>query len=252
MKKWWWPLLYLLEKRTHRAADLSLFKTETDQSTAISEFGLDRGKCMIVPFGIERNSVPDDAEKLQCRQELERRHGLSKDSRIVLFNGTLDYEPNASALKHIVSEIIPLLEKKTKEPFIVLVTGRIIFKEYEYLRKLHHPKYLNAGFVEDVDTYFKAADIFINPLIHGGGVKVKLVEALAFGLPVISYVSGARGMDTSLTGNLLSIVEDGNTEAFADALIRNWHSKEKLPLQFFSRYSWKAIAGEVAERINQL
>ncbi|HLO79467.1 MAG TPA: glycosyltransferase family 4 protein [Chitinophagaceae bacterium] len=252
MKKWWWPLLYLLEKRTHRAADLSLFKTETDQSIAIRQFGLDAGKCMIVPYGIERNAEAEFEEKQQCRQELETRHGINKDTRIILFNGTLDYEPNALALKHIVNHIIPALEKKTKLPFMVLVTGRIIYKEFDYLLKLHHPRYLNAGYVKDVDTYFKGADIFINPLIQGGGVKVKLVEALSFGLPVISYVSGAHGMDITLTGNKLSIIEDGNTEAFADALIGNWNNTEKLPPEFFSRYSWKAIAAEVAERIEQL
>jgi glycosyltransferase involved in cell wall biosynthesis len=252
LKKWWWPLLYLVEKRTHQAADLSLFKTSDDLSTAVKEFGLDPEKCMIVPYGIERQSEPSNTEKEHCRKELKRRHGISADTRIILFNGTLDYEPNALALKHIVNEMIPALEKRTGEPFTVLVTGRIIYREYEYLRQLAHPRYLYAGLVEDIDIYFTGADIFINPLVHGGGVKVKLVEALSFGLPVISYASGAHGVDLDTTADKLVIVQDSDKETFAEAVISNWDNSNKLPSEFFSRQSWTAISAAVSQRISQL
>jgi glycosyltransferase involved in cell wall biosynthesis len=169
-----------------------------------------------------------------------------------LFNGTLDYEPNAIALKHIVNEIIPALEKRTGEPFIVLVTGRIIYREYEYLKLLKHPRYLYAGLVEDIDIYFTGADIFINPLVYGGGVKVKLVEALSFGLPVISYASGAHGVDLETTADKLVIVQDSDKEAFAEAVISNWNNKNRLPSVFFSSQSWTAISTAVSQRISQL
>jgi polysaccharide biosynthesis protein PslH len=252
LKKWWWPLLYLVEKRTHHAADLSLFKTSDDLSIAVKEFRLDPEKCMIVPYGIERLCEPNNTEKEQCRKTLEQRHGISADTHIILFNGTLDYEPNAIALKHIVTEIIPVLEKRTGEAFVVLVTGRIIYREYEYLKKLAHRRYIYAGFVEDIDTYFTGADIFINPLIYGGGVKVKLVEALSFGLPVISYASGAHGIDLDTTANKLVIIKDSDNEAFADAVISNWNATNKLPSEFFSSNSWTAISGAVSQRISQL
>jgi glycosyltransferase involved in cell wall biosynthesis len=252
LKKWWWPLLYLIEKKTHRAADLSLFKTSDDQAMAVREFRLDPEKCLIVPFGIERVSEPANTEKDECRKVLQRRHGINADTHIILFNGTLDYEPNALALKHIVNDIIPQLEKKTGAPFIVLVTGRIIYREYEYLKKLTHRRYVYAGLVEDIDTYFTGADIFINPLIHGGGIKVKLVEALSFGLPVISYTSGAHGVDPDTTADKLVIIKDSDAAAFADAVVSNWESRKRLPSEFFSTYSWTAISGAVSQRIGQL
>jgi polysaccharide biosynthesis protein PslH len=252
LNKWWWPLLYLIEKKSHRAADLSLFKTSDDLSIAVKEFRLDPEKCMIVPYGIDRRCEPVNTEKEECRKILEQRHGISPDTHIILFNGTLDYEPNAIALKHIVNEIIPVLEKRTGEPFIVLVTGRIIYREYEYLKKLTHRRYLYAGFVEDIGTYFTGATIFINPLIYGGGIKVKLVEALSFGLTVISYASGAHGVDPDTTANKLAIIKDSDHEAFANAIISNWNSTNKLPSEFFSSYSWTAISRTVSQRISQL
>jgi glycosyltransferase involved in cell wall biosynthesis len=252
LKKWWWPLLYLIEKRTHRAADLSLFKTSNDLSWAVREFSLDPDQCMVVPYGIERLSEPEGPDKEQCRKVLEQRHHISAETRIIYFNGTLDYEPNALALNHIVNDIIPMLEKRTGESFLVLVTGRIIYREYSYLKQLKHPRYLYAGFVDDIDTYFTGADIFINPLIYGGGVKVKLVEALSFGLPVVSYASGAIGVDSDTTAEKLVIIKDSDTGAFADAVISNWKNKKRLPTDFFSSHSWITISEAVSQRISQL
>jgi glycosyltransferase involved in cell wall biosynthesis len=207
---------------------------------------------MVVPFGIERTDVPGAEERKKCHRVLEQKHGIAPGTKIVLFNGTLDYEPNALALVHIVQHIIPELERITGGSFIVLVTGRIEYREYRYLRELSHPRYTYAGSVDDIDTYFMGADIFINPLVKGGGVKVKLVEALSFGLPVVSYQSGARGIEKDITGDNLTIVSDGNIEKFAASIAANWDHQGILPTTFFSKYSWQSITREVAKRIEQL
>jgi glycosyltransferase involved in cell wall biosynthesis len=252
MGKWWWPFLFLLERWTHRAADLSLFKTKEDLQQAVQQFGIRTERSMVVPYGIERTGIPDAEEKRTCRLALEKKHGVAPGTKIILFNGTLDYEPNAHALEHIVKHIIPELERTTGQRFMVLVTGRIEYREYSYLRELSHPCYIYAGSVDDIETYFTGADIFINPLTKGGGVKVKLVEALSFGLPVISYQTGARGMETEFTSNRLVLVEDGNTKKFAAAITSHWNHHGILPQTFFSRYSWSSITREVAMRIDQL
>lgn len=252
MRKWWWPFLFLLERWTHRAADLSFFKTKEDLQQAVQRFGLRTECSMVVPYGIERTGIPEAEEKRRCQQTLEKNHGIAPGTKIILFNGTLDYEPNAHALEHIVKHIIPELERVTRQPFIVLVTGRIEYREYGYLRDLSHPCYLYAGSVDDIETYFTGADIFINPLTKGGGVKVKLVEALSFGLPVVSYQTGARGIDIELTGTSLVVVDDGDTEKFAAAISKHWNHHGTLPEKFFSKYAWSHITKEVAMRIDQL
>ena len=47
------------------------------------------------------------------------------------------------------------------------------------------------------------ADVFINPITSGGGIKVKIMEALSYGLPVVSTVHGAKGIDKTVTGRQL-------------------------------------------------
>jgi glycosyltransferase involved in cell wall biosynthesis len=252
MHTWWWRGLYLLEKKTHRAADLSMFQTEKDMHQAIQDFQLDPKRCMVVPHGLERDHIVDMDEKLKCRRILERRYGISFNTKIIYFNGTLDYEPNALALKEILERIIPAIASITSQSFLVLVTGRLIFSKYQYLKKLSHPSFLNAGLVEDVTTYFSGADIFINPVSTGGGIKVKLMEALAHGLSVISYASGAAGVDRSLTGTALNIVPDGDADQFAAELIRHWNDRPLPAEGFFRKYHWQTVSKQTAERIELL
>jgi glycosyltransferase involved in cell wall biosynthesis len=252
MHKWWWRALYLLEKRTHQAADLSMFKTENDLKLAIESFQLDHGKCMVVPHGIVRADTPDAALRMKSRRILENSYGIPFNTKIIYFNGTLDYEPNALALKEIVEKIIPALGSKTSQAFMVMVTGRLIFSSYDYVKKLSHPCYLYAGEVEDISAYFSGADIFINPVATGGGIKVKLMEALSYGLPVISYASGAVGVDQALTGNALTVVADRDVDRLAQEVIDHWNDCPVLDTDFFRKYHWQEVSKQAAERIRLL
>ncbi|MBK7345377.1 MAG: glycosyltransferase [Chitinophagaceae bacterium] len=67
--------------------------------------------------------------------------------------------------------------------------------------------------------YFKAADVFLNPVIEGGGIKTKLVEALGQNLNVVTTQSGAIGVPQETTGNKMKIIKDGDWAAFAATLL---------------------------------
>jgi len=250
MGKWWWRILYHLEKSTHRAAHLSLFKTQEDRDHAVSRFGIETGKTMVVPFGIERSAPPGAEEKDRARRFLVEKFGLDPSMRIILFNGTLDYAPNAHALEHIVRDIIPALEKRSCS-FCVLVTGRVELPQFRYLLQLTHPRYIYAGIVDNVADYFTGADVFINPVTEGGGVKVKLMEALSFGLPVVSYTAGARGLDLNVAGGCVEMVRDGDAEAMAQGILKSIDEKHSVPPAFYSTYQWSAITEKVAEKIRR-
>jgi len=76
-----------------------------------------------------------------------------------------------------------------------------------------------AGFVDDINLYFKGADIFINPVIDGGGIKTKVVEALGYDLSVISTQSGAIGIPEEITGGKLLVLPDNDWTEFARKII---------------------------------
>lgn len=245
--KWWWRILYQLERYTHRQANLNLFKTPEDLEVAIRQFRLDPAKCMVVPYGLEGMQVSTTLEKKDAGMTIRARHGIRADQKILLFNGTLDYAPNAEAMKEIVEKLMPLLGSQ----YVVVVCGRLKDPSFKYLENLKAPGFIYAGFVDDIGIYFKGADVFINPVASGGGVKVKVMEALSYGLPVISYASGATGIDTQLTGSMLRLVPDHDAAAMTRAL-EGIKAGDTVPETFIRHYHWERITGEVAGRIRQL
>ena len=251
MGRFWWPFLYWLEKKTHRAANLSLFKTQADIEFAIAHFNIDPANCLLVPFGLEEKPFPGDEQRSEARLKICAKHQVRANTKIVLFTGTLDYEPNAMALKTIVKKIIPGIRKITDIPFLVIVCGRLANRSYYDLLKLHDNSYLYAGFVDEIADYFLAANIFINPVTMGGGIKVKLIEALSYGLPVVSSKNGATGVETNATGDQMIITRNHDIAAFCQAIIENWDKPVSIPEVFLEKYQWTSIVDKVAERINK-
>jgi glycosyltransferase involved in cell wall biosynthesis len=251
MGRWWWPILYLLERYTLRQAELTMFKTLEDRDRAIRLFGLQESRTMLVPFGITRKHPATKEERAVARKALEVRHGIPSSYKILLFNGTLDYEPNARALRHLVADILPALSR-ISDDFMLVITGRNEWPEYAYLKELRHDRMLQAGHVAEVETYFLGADLFLNPVDTGGGIKVKLMEALSYGLPVLSYRSGARGIDPTVCGGQLVVVEDRDVRNLVEQIPRCWNSAGGTPSAFFDRYQWESIVKEVADRLSRL
>ena len=252
MKKLWWPLLFQLEKNTHQSAHLSLFKTESDMEFAISRFQLDPARCILTPFGINKTTIPTALQRQTSRSFLNSSFNIPSNSRLLVFMGTLDYEPNAEALRKIVNQIIPGIRKLTSIPFKVLVCGRLIEKKFASLLSLKDEDYIYAGFVPDIEPFFMGADLLINPVNSGGGIKVKIIEALSYGLPVVSTAYGAKGIDETVTGSQLTLVADNDTSEFCRHVVMSWNKPIGIPETFREKYEWKKIVREVAERINHL
>jgi glycosyltransferase involved in cell wall biosynthesis len=252
MGKWWWRFLWILEKNTYRHSDLVLFKTTQDQEFAISRFGLNESQCLVVPFGLNRTGVPAREEKDFSARLIRQKHHIALNDKILLFSGTLDYLPNAKALRCLVEEIIPLLCERTNQSFKLLVCGRIIFPEFKYLLDLRHDHFIYAGDVENMENYLLAADVFVNPVTEGGGIKVKSLEALSYNLPVVSTEHSARGIHPDLTGGKLFVCADNNWTAFCRLITESWNEKTDTPPEFFEKYHWRQVMKPFLEKINTL
>jgi glycosyltransferase involved in cell wall biosynthesis len=74
------------------------------------------------------------------------------------------------------------------------------------------------GFVQDLAPEYAAADVVVVPLRHGGGTRIKLLEAFAYGVPVVASPVAAAGLDVS-DGNHLVIARDPEQTAEAVASI---------------------------------
>lgn len=245
--KWWWPVLYQYEKRIHRKADLSLFKTEADFRWALQHFKLAENKCLLLPYGID----PQPFENIvNARVQLQQLYKISPDEKILLFAGTLDYEPNAEAVEVIYKEVVPRFNAKTF-PFRILICGRNRKKAFQYLRAYQDSRVIMAGEVEDLNLYYEGADAFINPVQRGGGMQTKNIDALAQHLNVVCFEDMVDKQTRALAPDKLFTAAPGDWEGFTNQIIRASRQSAETPAVFFDFYSWQNIVKKLLTRLQE-
>ncbi|MBC7901884.1 MAG: glycosyltransferase family 4 protein [Gemmatimonadaceae bacterium] len=246
--KWWWSIMAWYEGMTHRNADASLFITAEDRDFAVSRYGVDARKCAVINYGINREVAPDESERKSSRSILMDKHIITPDEKIILFNGTLSYFPNIEAVDFIVKKINPLLISSGLK-YRMLICGGGLPAEYGCLKDIQNLSY--AGFVDDIGVYFMGADLFINPVNSGGGLKTKLVEAIGYGLSGVSTRNGAMGVPPEVAGSKLKIVENEDWAGFTSAIQAALNEEGNLtPGAFYQYFLWKNIVKRAVEHIS--
>lgn len=130
----------------------------------------------------------------------------------LVFTGALDYRPNHDGMEWFLREVQPVLVARLPE-FQLAVVGR---NPSASLRALADPRRVTfTGRVEDVRPHVSGADVFIAPLRVGGGTRLKILEAMAAGAPVVSTTVGAEGIDAE---EGVHLVRADTPEAFAQAI----------------------------------
>ncbi len=130
----------------------------------------------------------------------------------ICFVGLLSYGPNADGLRWFVRAILPRIVERYPD-VVFTVVGRDAPAD---VRGLASDRIRLTGEVEDVRTWLGRAAALVVPLRYGAGTRLKILEALALGTPVITTRVGAEGLD--LRDGVDVLVRDG-ADAFADAVI---------------------------------
>lgn len=245
--KWWWPILRPYEGACLRMADLNYFISPADQQSAISEWGLDPRKCDILPLGVTQQAPPTD--RSACQEAVRKRHNIPAQARILLFNGLLNYLPNRQALDDLLSHVNPLLQQEKEFEYRLIICGKNLPDSYQQLNAYEKENILFAGFVEDIEIYFKAADVFLNPVLSGGGIKTKMVEAIALGTTVVSTQTGAIGIRLEICGDKLKQAPDQDWKQFAQLVREESARNNPTPEAYYDYYYWGNIIRNLAKRL---
>lgn len=132
------------------------------------------------------------------------------DERRAIFVANFSYEPNRNGLRFLLDEVFPRVWAELPDARLALVGGGLEQPPAEDSRVE------TLGFVEDLGSAYARASCAVVPLLQGGGTPLKLIEALAYGLPVIATPRAVAGLDVR-DGEHALIAADG--EAFAAALL---------------------------------
>ena len=241
--RWWWKGLKWYEQWVYKASDINFFISEDDRTYAIDQLHIDPKKSHAITYGVEIAGKP--ADRSACRKQIQQKHSINEADRILLFNGALYHHTNYDALQVILDHVLPALEKQAVS-YSLLVCGKGLPDSFNELIEFKNRKVIYAGFVDDISIYFKAADIFLNPIISGGGVKTKAIEALSYNCQVISTGIGALGIIEEVCGEQLKVVADLDWESFNKEVVNALHREPETPLSFYEYYYWGNIAKKVA------
>ena len=178
--------------------------------------------------------------------EAAKRHGS------IVFSGSMDWDPNEDAVLYFMKEIYPLIKKKAPYASFTVV-GRNPSQRLKSLNKLDSSINI-TGTVEDVRPYLTESEVYVVPLRIGGGTRIKIFEAMAMALPVVSTPIGAEGLSVKNGENILL---SDQPEEFADNVIKLLQDQknreeigEKALTLIQKRFSWGAVT-EVFETLCQ-
>jgi glycosyltransferase involved in cell wall biosynthesis len=129
----------------------------------------------------------------------------------LVFTGLMSYYPNAHGVRWFVDEILPRIRKEVPSAR-VLIVGAQPPKDIAGM----HPGVVATGYVPDVRPYLTRAQAFIVPLKIGGGTRVKALQAMAMGVPVVSTSLGIEGL--GIRDREHALVAD-DADAFARAAV---------------------------------
>lgn len=230
-----WQKLIRYEREVCRKSDVVLAVSQAD---AAALRALDsRLHPKVIPNGV-------DTSFFGYRSMDGRRNG---EPPTLVFTGTMDYRPNIDAAVWFCRQIFPKIRERYPGVRLLLV-GR---DPSPPVRGLAGPKVEVTGPVDDVRPYLYQSDIFVAPLRMGSGTRLKVLEAMACGLPVVSTAIGVEGI-AARSGQEVLIAD--SPRDFAGSILRLLSDPAKTQelatrarLLVEHNYDWAVILPQLEE-----
>lgn len=119
--------------------------------------------------------------------------GRQADPFMLFFVGTLRYAPNLDGVDFLLDEVVPALRARAPRPFHLVVAGDGLDARHRW-RLAHSPDVMAAGPVGDLAPFYRCARAALVPIRAGGGTRIKVIEAMSQGVPVVSTAKGVEGL----------------------------------------------------------
>jgi glycosyltransferase involved in cell wall biosynthesis len=204
---------------------------EVEQVALCSELDASRfnaSNVFVVPNGYDKPAVPAGKPEVG-------------DPPTILLQGSMRYAPNTDAARWLVDEIGPLIRRE-----IPNVEIRLVGDPDGTVRRLDDPpRSTVVGLVPDMAPELARADLVAVPIRYGSGTRIKILEAFAHRVPVVSTTLGAEGLGIEPNEHYLAADDPASFAKACCNLLVDTELRNRLIEQgqqvFLERFQWSAI-----------
>jgi O-antigen biosynthesis protein len=173
--------LFELELAMVRASDVTIAVTDEERSQLLRH--VPDARVIVIP------TIHEIAEEVR---PAPGRHD-------VVFVGGFEHPPNADAVEYLVRDVMPHVWQRRPDVSVTVVGGSVPSE----VQQLASSRVDIRGWVADLDPILSSARTMVVPVRYGAGVKGKITQGLASGLPVVTTRVGAEGLDGRDGENML-------------------------------------------------
>lgn len=220
------------EEKLWKLADVNVALSEGDAETVSKVTGK---PCPVIPNAVDTVGFSEIRKK-------------PHEDSVCLFVGDFTYRPNQDAVRWLIEAILPTINNQQSTSNLLLV-GR---NPTDYIKNLASENITVDGEVDDIRDAYARADVFLAPIRVGGGTRLKILEAMAAGLPIVSTTVGAEGLDVTDGENILLADEPQEFAKKIETLLKNPALRDKIGaagrLLVRQKYDWK----QSVEKLNEV
>ncbi len=221
-----WRRLKRYEGRVCQASAAVMTVSEEDR-TALEAAGAPKNM-PIIPIAVEVAGI----------QPVQRQ----PNAQGMLSMATMYWPPNIDGVLWFARDVLPLIRRDERDAPFYIVGAR---PPTEVRALTLDPGVEVTGYVDDPTPYLESSALMVVPLRAGGGMRVKILEALARGIPVVSTTIGAEGIDVTHGEHVLIADEPADFAAAVVRLLRDRAFADPLATNgrchAMARYDWRAI-----------
>lgn len=180
-------------------------------------------------------------------------HFAEPDRNTLVYTGALTYYVNYDAMRYFIQDVMPLIAQ-ARPDVKLLMAGRTDGVDMAGLPT--HPNAIHAGHQSDIRPFVQRGWLSIVPENLGGGTRIKVLESMALGTPVVANSNSVKGLEVTHEHDVL--IADTPRE-LADAILRvlgDPELRERLRVNgratIERRYDWRAIGAEFNEMVERV
>jgi len=174
------------------------------------------------------------------QQPVKRQQGL----RNIVTLGTLHYPPNADGIRWFFNEVFPIIQQRIPDATLTIIGKNPPPDFVEHA--INHPSSIRlTGYVPDLVPYLEQSALMVVPVRAGGGMRVRILEAFAYAMPVITTTIGLEGIKAVSDQDVLVADSAADFAESVEKLLQDEVLQEQLSINgrklAETHYDWQVV-----------